>query len=216
METTTEGNECKFGKKVKSQSWDGALWRAGKIIHGNRLGTAVAPPGDTREGGKPPSIPEFFSLGSCCAVPGGSLPPARAGEGRLDFPMGSEFPPFPVSSWKHFPVLWQPQNSNPDVNEGFGLRIPSSDAGPEGITALSQCQEMPTLIPEPWENPGKGENMGLGSDCGTSCPFFLYTTDVNKTALAFPLVSMIPAVLPEWFFWDWGILEPGKGGRGRN
>lgn len=164
----------------------------------------------------PPAFQIIFLGGSCSAIPGGSLPPARPGEGRLDFPAGWEFPPFPVASWKHFPVPWQSQNSNADVNEGFGLRIPSSDAGPEGITALSWCQEMPTLIPEPRENPGKGENMGMGSDRGTSCPFFLYTTDVNKTALAFPLVSMIPAVLPVWFFWDWGVLESGKGGRGRN
>lgn len=142
---------------------------------GNPLGTAVAPPGDTREGGKPPPTFQeklFWELPChswgifACRKGGGRR---KIGFSRVGIPC--------IPSWKRFPVLWHLQNSNPGVNGGFGSALclehselrPGSGGNHGSFPVLGDTRPDPGA---PGRILGKGEKMGLGDGWWHELSFF--------------------------------------------
>lgn len=145
-----------------------------------------------REGGKPPSIPGdvFWELPSNSW---GTFASRKGGRRNTGFSRGWEFPPFPVAIRKRSQCRRTPK-SQPRCEQ----RVWSPLCLDKTFQALIQVRREPRLFlvpggarPDPgalgesWE----GEKWDWGRIVERAV-LFLYTTDVNKTALAFPLVSM--------------------------
>lgn len=165
----------KFGKNsVESRRWDGALRRAGKNIHGEPLGDSG---GDTEEGGKPPNIPGDVFWELPCNSWG--IFASRKGRRRnIGFSRGWEFPPFPVAIRKRSQC-----RGTPKFQPGCEQRVWSPLCLDKTFQALIRVRRESRLFPgarrclpgsrSPGRILGRGK-MGLGTDCGASCPFFVH------------------------------------------
>lgn len=149
----------------------------GKISMGNPLGTLVAPPGDTEEGGKPPNIPGdvFWEL-PCNSW--GIFASRKGGRRNIGFSRGWEFPPFPVAIRKRSQC-----RGTPKFQPGCEQRVWSPLCLDETFQALIRVRRESRLFPgarrcppgsrSPGRILGRGK-MGLGTDCSASCPFFVH------------------------------------------